>query len=172
MKLKEVEAEEMFTFSEVLKKVDLSESALRKYVSLIDNQTPGGKHFYRNKQNHRLYSVDDIELLQEIILLKSSDIKLENAIEQSLFKKGYNSITAESTEESVSNVTLNAIISVVHKQAEIMEKQSANIDRLESILEKMLSVEEERKLIDSEQKKEEIPSSENKKTSFFKKIFR
>lgn len=142
--LKEVEAKEMFTFSEVLRKVDLSDSALRKYVSLIDKQSPEGKFFYRNTQNHRLYSSTDIELLQKIIALKSTDIKLDNAIDQAFFSMGYSSVTKENTEEPVSDITLQSVMSVVYKQVKIMEKQANNIERLETMVEKMLTAEEER----------------------------
>ena len=143
--MKEVEATEMFTFSEVLKKVDLSESALRKYVSLIDKCSPEGKYFYRNIQNHRLYSSADIELLQKIIALKSTDIKLDNAIDQALFSMGYSSVTNKDTEDPISGVTLQSVMSVVYKQVEIMEKQANNIERLETMVEKMLTAEEEEK---------------------------
>lgn len=142
--LKEIEGKEMFTFSEVLEKVDLSESALRKYVSLIDKQSPDGKHFYRNKQNHRLYSATDIALLQQLVVLKSTDITLDNAINQALFSMGYSSVTGKDTEELVSGVTLKSAMSVVYKQVEIMEKQAENIKRLETLVEKLLTAEEER----------------------------
>ena len=142
--LKEIEGKEMFTFSEVLEKVDLSESALRKYVSLIDKQSPDGKYFYRNKKNHRLYSLTDITLLQQLVVLKSTGITLDNAINQSLFSMGYSSVTVEDTEEAVSGVTLQSIMSVVYKQVEIMEKQANNIERLETLVEKLLTAEEEK----------------------------
>uniref|UniRef100_UPI003450C0B4 MerR family transcriptional regulator n=1 Tax=Carnobacterium alterfunditum TaxID=28230 RepID=UPI003450C0B4 len=142
--LKEIEGKEMFTFSEVLEKVDLSESALRKYVSLIDKQSPDGKYFYRNKKNHRLYSLTDIALLQQLVVLKSTGITLDNAINQALFSMGYSSVTVEDTEEAVSGVTLQSIMSVVYKQVEIMEKQANNIERLETLVEKLLTAEEEK----------------------------
>lgn len=142
--LKDIEGKEMFTFSEVLKKVDLSESALRKYVALIDKQSPDGKYFYRNKKNHRLYSLTDITLLQQLVGLKSTGITLDNAINQALFSVGYSSVTVEDTEESVSGVTLQSIMSVVYKQVEIMEKQANNIERLETLVEKLLTAEEEK----------------------------
>lgn len=142
--LKEIEGKEMFTFSEVLDKVDLSESALRKYVSLIDKQSPDGKYFYRNKKNHRLYSLTDIALLQQLVVLKSTGITLDNAINQALFSMGYSSVTVEDTEEAVSGVTLQSIMSVVYKQVEIMEKQANNIERLETLVEKLLTAEEEK----------------------------
>ena len=142
--MKEVEATEMFTFSEILKKVDLSDSALRKYVSLIDKRSPVGKYFYRNTQNHRLYSSTDIELLQKIIALKSTDIKLDNAIDQAFFSMGYSSVTNKDMEYPISGVTLESVMSVVYKQVEIMEKQANNIERLETMVEKMITAEEER----------------------------
>ena len=142
--LKDIDGKEMFTFSEVLEKVDLSESALRKYVSLIDKQSPDGKYFYRNKKNHRLYSLTDITLLQQLVVLKSTGITLDNAINQSLFSMGYSSVTVEDTEEAVSGVTLQSIMSVVYKQVEIMEKQANNIERLETLVEKLLTAEEEK----------------------------
>lgn len=142
--LKDIEGKEMFTFSEVLEKVDLSESALRKYVSLIDKQSPDGKYFYRNKKNHRLYSLTDIALLQQLVVLKSTGITLDNAINQALFSMGYSSVTVEDTEEAVSGVTLQSIMSVVYKQVEIMEKQANNIERLETLVEKLLTAEEEK----------------------------
>ena len=142
--MKEIEGKEMFTFSEVLEKVDLSESALRKYVSLIDKQSSDGKHFYRNKKNHRLYSATDIALLQKLIALKSTDITLDNAINQSLFSMGYSSVTSKDTEEPVSDVTLQSVMSVVYKQVKIMEKQAENIERLETLVENLIAAEEER----------------------------
>ena len=142
--LKEIEGKEMFTFSEVLDKVDLSESALRKYVSLIDKQSPDGKYFYRNKKNHRLYSLTDTALLQQLVVLKSTGITLDNAINQALFSMGYSSVTVEDTEKAVSGVTLQSIMSVVYKQVEIMEKQANNIERLETLVEKLLTAEEEK----------------------------
>ena len=179
--LKEVEAKEMFTFSEVLKKVDLSDSALRKYVSLIDKRSPEGKYFYRNIQNHRLYSSTDIELLQKIIALKSTDIKLDNAIDQALFSMGYSSVTNKDMEDSISGVTLQSVMSVVYKQVEIMEKQANNIERLETMVEKMLTAEEERNkqisdssdhTADSEAKVKFIDSNNPEiKKGFFSRIF-
>ena len=179
--LKEVEATEMFTFSEVLKKVDLSDSALRKYVSLIDKRSPEGKYFYRNIQNHRLYSSTDIELLQKIIALKSTDIKLDNAIDQALFSMGYSSVTNKDMEDPISGVTLESVMSVVYKQVEIMEKQANNIERLETMVEKMLTAEEERNkqisdssdhTADSEAKVKFIDSNNPEiKKGFFSRIF-
>ncbi len=142
--MKDIEGKEMFTFSEILKKVDLSESTLRKYVSLIDKQSPDGKYFYRNKQNHRLYSSTDIALLQQLIELKSTDMTLENAINQALFSTGYSSVTSKDTADCVSGVSLEAVMSVVYKQVEIMEKQAENIDRLETLVENLLTTEKER----------------------------
>ena len=179
--MKEVEATEMFTFSEVLKKVDLSDSALRKYVSLIDKQSPEGKLFYRTTQNHRLYSSTDIELLQKIIALKSTDIKLDNAIDQALFSMGYSSVTNKDMEDPISGVTLESVMSVVYKQVEIMEKQANNIERLETMVEKMLTAEEERNkqisdssdhTADSEAKVKFIDSNNPEiKKGFFSRIF-
>ena len=179
--LKEVEATEMFTFSEVLKKVDLSDSALRKYVSLIDKRSPEGKYFYRNIQNHRLYFSTDIELLQKIIALKSTDIKLDNAIDQALFSMGYSSVTNKDMEDPISGVTLQSVMSVVYKQVEIMEKQANNIERLETMVEKMLTAEEERNkqlsdssdhTADSEAKVKFIDSNNPEiKKGFFSRIF-
>lgn len=179
--LKEVEAKEMFTFSEVLKKVDLSDSALRKYVSLIDKRSPEGKYFYRNIQNHRLYSSTDIELLQKIIALKSTDIKLDNAIDQALFSMGYSSVTNKDMEDPISGVTLESVMSVVYKQVKIMEKQANNIERLETMVEKMLTAEEERnkqlsdssnQTTDSEAKVKFIDSSNPEiKKGFFSRLF-
>lgn len=179
--MKEVEAKEMFTFSEVLRKIDLSDSALRKYVSLIDKQSPEGKFFYRNTQNHRLYSSTDIELLQKIIALKSTDIKLDNAIDQAFFSMGYSSVTKENTEEPVSDITLQSVMSVVYKQVKIMEKQANNIERLETMVEKMLTAEDERnkqlsdssnQTTDSEAKVKFIDSSNPEiKKGFFSRLF-
>ena len=179
--LKEVEATEMFTFSEVLKKVDLSDSALRKYVSLIDKRSSEGKYFYRNIQNHRLYSSTDIELLQKIIALKSTDIKLDNAIDQALFSMGYSSVTNKDMEDPISGVTLQSVMSVVYKQVEIMEKQANNIERLETMVENMLAAEEERNkqlsdssdhTADSEAKVKFIDSNNPEiKKGFFSRLF-
>lgn len=179
--MKEVEATEMFTFSEVLKKVDLSDSALRKYVSLIDKRSPVGKYFYRNTQNHRLYSSTDIELLQKITSLKSTDIKLENAIDQALFSIGYSSVTNKDMEDPITGVTLQSVMSVVYKQVEIMEKQANNIERLETMVEKMLTAEEERNkqlsdssdhTADSESKVKFIDSNNPEiKKGFFRRLF-
>lgn len=176
--MKEVEGKEMFTFSEVLEKVDLSESALRKYVSLIDKQSPDGKYFYRNKKNHRLYSLTDITLLQQLVVLKSTGITLDNAINQALFSVGYSSVTVEDTEEAVSGVTLQSIMSVVYKQVEIMEKQANNIERLETLVEKLLTAEEEKNKqldtpADNKTKIEFVDPSEpaQVKKGFFSRLF-
>lgn len=178
--MKEVEATEMFTFSEVLKKVDLSDSALRKYVSLIDKRSPEGKYFYRNIQNHRLYSSTDIELLQKIIALKSTDIKLDNAIDQALFSMGYSSVTNKDMDDPISGVTLQSVMSVVYKQVEIMEKQANNIERLETMVENMLAAEERNKQLsessvhtaDSEAKVKFIDSNNPEiKKGFFSRLF-
>lgn len=140
--LKDIKGKEMFTFSEVLEKVDLSESALRKYVSLIDKQSPDGKYFYRNKKNHRLYSLTDITLLQQLVVLKSTGITLDNAINQALFSMGYSSVTNKDIEESVSGVSLKSVMSVVYKQTEILEQQAKNIERLETLVENLLATED------------------------------
>lgn len=176
--LKDIEGKEMFTFSEVLKKVDLSESALRKYVSLIDKQSPDGKYFYRNKKNHRLYSLTDITLLQQLVVLKSTGITLDNAINQALFSVGYSSVTVEDTEEAVSGVTLQSIMSVVYKQVGIMEKQANNIERLETLVEKLLTAEEEKNKqldtpADNKTKIEFVDPSEpaQVKKGFFSRLF-
>lgn len=176
--LKEIEGKEMFTFSEVLEKVDLSESALRKYVSLIDKQSPDGKYFYRNKKNHRLYSLTDIALLQQLVVLKSTGITLDNAINQALFSMGYSSVTVEDTEEAVSGVTLQSIMSVVYKQVDIMEKQANNIERLETLVEKLLTAEEEKNKqldtpADNKTKIEFVDPSEpaQVKKGFFSRLF-
>lgn len=176
--LKDIEGKEMFTFSEVLEKVDLSESALRKYVSLIDKQSPDGKYFYRNKKNHRLYSLTDITLLQQLVALKSTGITLDNAINQALFSVGYSSVTVEDTEEAVSGVTLQSIMSVVYKQVKIMEKQANNIERLETLVEKLLPAEEEKNNqldtpADNKTKIEFVDPSEpaQVKKGFFSRLF-
>ena len=140
--MKDIKGKEMFTFSEVLEKVDLSESALRKYVSLIDKQSPDGKYFYRNKKNHRLYSLTDITLLQQLVVLKSTGITLDNAINQALFSMGYSSVTNKDIEESVSGVSLKSVMSVVYKQTEILEQQAKNIERLETLVENLLATED------------------------------
>lgn len=176
--LKDIEGKEMFTFSEVLEKVDLSESALRKYVSLIDKQSPDGQYFYRNKKNHRLYSLTDITLLQQLVALKSTGITLDNAINQALFSVGYSSVTVEDTEEAVSGVTLQSIMSVVYKQVKIMEKQANNIERLETLVEKLLPAEEEKNNqldtpADNKTKIEFVDPSEpaQVKKGFFSRLF-
>lgn len=112
------------------------------------------------KKNHRLYSLTDITLLQQLVALKSTDITLDNAINQALFSIGYSSVTVEDTEEAVSDVTLLSVISVVYKQVEIMEKQTNNIERLETLVEKLLTAEEEKN------KQLDIPADNETKIKF------
>lgn len=179
--MKEIEGKEMFTFSEVLEKVDLSESTLRKYISLIDKQSPDGKHFYRNKQNHRLYSFTDISLLQKLVVLRSTDITLDNAINKALFAMGYSSVTNKDIEESVSGVSLKSVMSVVYKQTEILEQQAKNIERLEILVENLLATEDVKnkqlsnKLDQSKDNETKIkfidPSKPVMKKGFFSRLF-
>jgi len=173
--MKEIKVNIYMTAEEVSNRLNIQKSTVRKYAGMLDTVDTKQPFFHKDDNGTRLYSEEDIAWLEQLIRIKNTPgTKLEDAV-QTVYGLRYNGAMIVDTENSNSVALLQDVMSLMQRysehQLEIIKRQSENIDRLETLVEKLLldKIETEQnkfKLSDLAEEKQVAP-----KQGFFKNLF-
>ncbi|MCM3513571.1 MerR family transcriptional regulator [Carnobacterium inhibens] len=144
--MKEIHAIEYISTKSVCEKLKIQPSTLRKYASMLDEKAKSEFYFTRDDSNNRVYTKEDIAVLQRIIELKNRPgYTLEAAINE-VVGLSYNSDTQGAIAVKEENDTyLKALHSFVAQQNKyfedyqsLLQKKDEQIDRLESLVSSLI----------------------------------
>lgn len=154
-RLMETNSTIFYTTAQVTEMVELSDQNVRKYVRLLEDRN---YEVAKDEHNRRLFSGDDVAILQELIILaKQPGYTLETAADQLANSEANNVVNAQPRTPAVtsSNEFAELLTSVVrrmddmrHEQKELKEKMDLLISKLEqtsSTFEKSMITHEEKK---------------------------
>ena len=160
------------------KQLGVAPATLRKYANIIEKLGSDKDYFMRDENDRRLYSKEDVTLIEHIIKLKKAEgVTLEKAIEQSLKENNESHETSSDTNVgSVLDSDLSVLYDIVSKQQdqlnqykELAESLAQNNIQLSNNLENAIS---ELKQANTEliEYKEDQQTTE-KKAGFFSRLF-
>ena len=144
--MKEIQAIEYISTKSVCEKLKIQPSTLRKYASMLDEKAKTEFYFTRDDSNNRVYTKEDIAVLQRIIELKNRPrYTLEAAINE-VIGLSYNSDMQDAiavNEESDTYIkALRSFIAQQNKYFEdyqsSLQKKDEQIDRLESLVSSLI----------------------------------
>lgn len=160
------------------KQLGVAPATLRKYANIIEKLGSDKDYFMRDENDRRLYSKEDVTLIEHIIKLKKAEgVTLEKAIEQSLKENNESHETSSDTNVgSVLDSDLSVLYDIVSKQQdqlnqykELAERLAQNNIELSNNLENAIG---ELKQANTEliEYKEDQQTTE-KKAGFFSRLF-
>lgn len=170
MERKDVITIQFHTPKEVATRLKINPSTLRKYCGMINDAT-GTDFFKRDDSNARIYSDDDILLLQRMIKLKKApSISLKEAVKMALSEKdGFTpatDITPGVTHKQSGNT---GVMVLLQESKAIMQKQSDDIALLLDANKRLMDDNE--KLVANVQRLlDEIQESKQKRSWFSKLV--
>lgn len=144
--MKEIQAIEYISTKSVCEKLKIQPSTLRKYASMLDEKAKSEFYFTRDDSNNRVYTKEDIAVLQRIIELKNRPgYTLDSSINE-VVGLSYNSDTQSAIAVSEENDTyLKALHSFVAQQNKyfedyqsLLQKKDEQIDRLELLVSSLI----------------------------------
>ena len=144
--MKEIQAIEYISTKLVCEKLKIQPSTLRKYASMLDEKAKTEFYFTRDDSNNRVYTKEDIAVLQRIIELKNRPgYTLEAAINE-VVGLSYNSDIQDAIAVNEENDNyLKALHSFVAQQNKyfedyqsVLQKKDEQIDRLESLVSSLI----------------------------------
>lgn len=144
--MKEIQAIEYIATKLVCEKLKIQPSTLRKYASMLDEKAKTEFYFTRDDSNNRVYTKEDIAVLQRIIELKNRPgYTLEAAINE-VVGLSYNSDIKDAIALNEENDNyLKALHSFVAQQNKyfedyqsVLQKKDEQIDRLESLVSSLI----------------------------------
>lgn len=144
--MKEIQAIEYISTKLVCEKLKIQPSTLRKYASMLDEKAKTEFYFTRDDSNNRVYTKEDIAVLQRIIELKNRPgYTLEAAINE-VVGLSYNSDIKDAIAVNEENDNyLKALHSFVAQQNKyfedyqsVLQKKDEQIDRLESLVSSLI----------------------------------
>lgn len=157
---------EVYSPNEVAQQLKIKPATLRKYSIMLENN---GYTINRNSQNHRYYTDKDVMTLKRVITSKSSDVTLEEAINNVISVHDHNTYTNDMHNEITPyNTVMNDDIKQLK---EMVQAQSEQID-LQMIYIKELTerIDQQQKYITGQQEQLQLDHKEKKK-GFFSKLF-
>lgn len=152
--MKEIEAKEYVTSAQVCKELQIKASTLRKYAGMFDDHSNGDSYFERSPNKDRLYSKKDIETLKRFIELKDKEnYTLDTAIKEVIGLRHIGDTVNDIADNEVGiaensdlKQALHALYITVSQQNSYLieyqkqiEKKDEQIDRLEKIVEKLIT---------------------------------
>lgn len=167
--------------SKAAKQLGIAPATLRKYANMIEKQDSDKEYFMRDENNRRLYSKEDITLIERILSLKVSEgITLENAIDKALGKGDTSIKTGGDTEDgSATQSDMSVLYDVIKQQQEQLDQYKdlaehlakSNI-QLSADLEKAIGSlnETNTKLLEYKEEQEQIEPE--KKGNFLSRLFK
>lgn len=165
--MSDISDEKFYNSSDISRKLDISESTLRKYSLILEKS---GWLFAKTEKGGRTFTENDIELFQMFLRLKNEmSMSLEKSADMSVsYIRSSDTLTrdvASSIDSALQVHNENKIIQEMrHVYQKMEENQKLLKDRLEEAENKAAAKEEEtQKLL------KEILDNQNK--SFFRKIF-
>src|SRR5699024_1014408 len=121
-KMKTIEATVISNPTEVSKRLKISVAALRKYAALFEDVSNNPNLYEKTKQGARLYTPDDIRVLERFISLKKDGtVTLREAASQVLEVKPNNSDRVDLTEPLFA---LNEHVKALNTQYQINKEMS------------------------------------------------
>lgn len=144
--MKEIQAIEYISTKLVCEKLKIQPSTLRKYASMLDEKAKTEFYFTRDDSNNRVYTKEDVAVLQRIIELKNRPgYTLEAAINE-VVGLSYNSDIKDAIAVNEENDNyLKALHSFVAQQNKyfedyqsVLQKKDEQIDRLESLVSSLI----------------------------------
>ena len=144
--MKEIQAIEYISTKLVCEKLKIQPSTLRKYASMLDEKAKNEFYFTRDDSNNRVYTKEDVAVLQRIIELKNRPgYTLEAAINE-VVGLSYNSDIQDAIAVNEENDNyLKALHSFVAQQNKyfedyqsVLQKKDEQIDRLESLVSSLI----------------------------------
>lgn len=156
--MKEIQAIEYVSTQVVCESLKIQPSTLRKYASLFDEKTKNDFYFARDQANNRIYTKEDVAVLQLFIDLKNKpSYTLDTAVSE-IIGLSYTSDTGiaidRATEETEFLATLRSLVAHQNKYLEsyqdALQKKDEQIDRLELLVESLVKNNKTRKVTEEE----------------------
>lgn len=164
MERKDIVTIQFHTPKQVAKQLKINPSTLRKYCGMINDAT-GTDFFKRDDSNARIFSDDDILLLQRVIKLKQApSVSLKEAVEIALVDNGKLTPVTDITprDMSIQSDKAGVMLSLQESKA-IMKKQSDDIAVLLEVNQRLMDTNKE--LSDNVQRLlDEIQESKQKRS--------
>ena len=92
------QVEKYFTTSYITDKTDITDFTLRKYIRLLEDK---GLNIQRNEYGHRLYTLNDVAIIESFVSKVKNGESLENATNEVIDHQ--DDIMAENDEDQVAN---------------------------------------------------------------------
>ncbi|MGX7420346.1 hypothetical protein ACWOFR_16260 [Carnobacterium gallinarum] len=128
---------EYYSSSQVARELDVDLTLLKKLSSIIEKTVMNPKYFYRDNRNRRLYTVGNMNEIEEILAIKQNKKLSYTAAVYDKFSKSTKMInSSEVKKEEVSD-----ILGKLEKQDQRLQEQSTKIDVLTATIEKLLNLE-------------------------------
>lgn len=144
--MKEIQAIEYISTKLVCEKLKIQPSTLRKYASMLDEKAKTEFYFTRDDSNNRIYTKEDIAVVQRIIELKNRPgYTLEAAINEVIglsYNSDINDAIAVNEENDNYLKALHSFVAQQNKYFEdyqsVLQKKDEQIDRLESLVSSLI----------------------------------
>lgn len=132
-----LEEMEYYSSSQVARELDIDLTLLKKLSSIIEKTVMNPKYFYRDSRNRRLYTVANMNEIEDILTMKqTNNLSYTGAV----YNKFANS-TKTIDSSGVKKEELSDILAKLEKQEVQLQEQNTKIDVLTTTIEKLLNLE-------------------------------
>lgn len=108
--------------SDVMKQLDIKESLYKKYIAALEKD--GGYVFQKNQQGHRIFTAEDIQILEKFMeLIKYDGMTIEKVAKKIGEMNGHDGHDAISEEETNSYDVMALVEQAVSSALNAQEKQ-------------------------------------------------
>lgn len=162
----------VYSPSEVAELLKIKIPTLRKYSIMLEEQ---GYEIERNSQNHRYYQDKDIITLRRLMRASKNGITLSKAVKNIVsLEEGNISTNDTNNTDTLNNSDIKELKEMVHKQNELIQELSNNLDRQKQYINDRLKERDQalmKVLNESMETRKQLASSEERK-GFFSRLFK